>query len=57
MSKIDMERLIVRQTYFIPVQSPELKNAIREELEASDPDIDGLHSWDLAEEHKLFFYF
>ena len=57
MSKIDLERLVVRQTYFIPVKSPELKTAIRKELRAANPDIDGLAAWILPEEHKLSFHF
>ena len=57
MSTIDLERLIVRQTYFIPIQSPKLKTEILKELEAIEPPIDGFYGWGIVEEHKLSFSF
>lgn len=57
MSTIDLERLIVKQTYFIPIPRSKLMTSILEELEASDPAIEGVHSWRLAEKHKLSFEF
>ena len=57
MSTIDLERLIVRQTYFIPIQSHQLLKAVLKELEATEPDIEGLFPWGLAEEHRLSFHF
>ena len=57
MSTIDLGRLIVKQTYFIPIPRSKLITLILEELEASDPAIDGVHSWWLAEKHKLSFEF
>lgn len=57
MPEIDLERLIVTQLYFIPIQRDKLRTAILNELEASDLDIQGLKPWTLVEEHKLSFHF
>jgi len=54
---IDLERLIVRQTYFIPIQKPNLKDAILQELTATYPTIAGRYPWGLSEEHKSSFVF
>jgi len=52
MSGIDWERLIVRQTYFIPVKASQLKTAINKELEAYRPSILGIRAWILVDELK-----
>ena len=57
MSTIDLERLIVRQTYFIPIQSRELPTAILKELGAPFPVIGGVYSWNIPESHELSFHF
>ena len=57
MSTIDLERLIVKQTYFIPIERPKLMTAILKELRASGREIDGVYPWNLVEEHKLSFRF
>ena len=57
MSTIDLERLIVRQTYFIPIKSSKLKTAILSELTVSDIKIPGIYPWYLREDHGLSFAF
>ena len=52
MSSIDLERLIVRQKYFVPVKAPELLGRILEELRGTRESINGIHSWHIYEEHK-----
>ena len=55
MSTIDLERLIVKQTYFIPVKASELERAISKELEDHHSSICGIEGWGLVEEHKNSF--
>ena len=55
MSTIDLERMIVRQTYFIPVKASQLRAAVRKELEAHDPSIYEIRAWYLEEEHENSF--
>lgn len=55
MSQIDLDRLIVRQTYFIPTKPSTLKSRILEELRASKREIGGIHPWNIVEVHKNFF--
>ena len=57
MSKIDLERLVVRRTYFIPIPHSKLMTAVLNELRASDIQINGRYSWYLVEEHRLSFSF
>ena len=57
MSTIDLERLIVKQTYFIPIEAPKLKNAILQELRASERALYHIYPWNLSEEHKESFAF
>jgi len=52
MSTIDLERLIVRQRYFIPVKASELVSRVLEELRGTRESINGIHSWIIREEHK-----
>ena len=51
MSTIDLNRLIVRKSYFVPVQPSDLKDAVLKELNACDPPIYSIHGWFIAEEH------
>ena len=44
MSTIDLERLIVRQTYFISIEASKLKEAVLEELKAYRTSIDGVNA-------------
>jgi len=57
MSRIDLDRLIVRQTYFIPVKSTRLESTIEKELNASSPPICKVTQWGVAEKHGLNFHF
>jgi len=57
MSKIDLDRLIVRQTYFIPIESSQLMSKIKGELNASDPTIVGQTRWVLERVHGLSCHF
>ena len=57
MSTIDLDRLVIRQTYFIPVKGSELMPAIMGELNAGEQTIEGLHRWVLEEVHKRSFRF
>ena len=58
MSKIDLDRLIVRQTYFVPVESSQLSKVILDELNAPPyPVIDGRYRWTPLEKHGLSFHF
>ena len=58
MSKIDLDRLIVRQTYFVPVGSSQLSKVILDELNTPPyPVIYGLYRWGLLEKHGLNFHF
>jgi len=57
MSKIDLDRLIVRQTYFIPTASSQLEETIANELNASYQALDGLLLWGVVEKHGLSFHF
>ena len=55
MTAIDLERLIVRQTYFIPIEESKLKDSILKELKAAESKIPTVHSWYFGEEHKRSF--
>lgn len=44
MSKIDLDRMIVRQTYFIPVKSPKLAEMVLKELDAFRAPVAGIKS-------------
>lgn len=57
MSTIDLERLIVRQTYFIPVESSQLEETIENELNTMHPSLDGLLPWCFVGKHGLSFHF
>jgi len=57
MACIELDKLIVRQTYLIPVDSSELANRIFMELISFTPEINGLYSWGLVEAHKSSFHF
>lgn len=57
MPEIDLERLIVRQTYFMPIEASKLKNTILQELRASEPAIQKIYPWYIWEEHKESFTF
>ena len=57
MSKIDLERLIVRRTYFIPIKSSKLRKTIEDELNASAFPLVGILPWGIIEEHGLSFHF
>jgi hypothetical protein len=57
MSTIDLERLIVRQRYFMPIEKSKLRDSILKELQALQPQIPKLVSWYTAEEHKHCFTF
>jgi len=57
MSKIDLDRLIVRQTYFIPIKSDDLKGAILKELEAHRKRVHNISAWGISEEHPHSFKF
>ncbi|TET20321.1 hypothetical protein E3J74_03480 [Candidatus Bathyarchaeota archaeon] len=57
MSKIDLEKIIARQKYFIPVNSTKLKDKIIKELNASWQVIAGYSRWFLSTEHGLSFHF
>ena len=52
MSTIDLDRLIVRRTYFVPIKASEVKNAILTELASTEKEINGISSWNITEEHK-----
>jgi hypothetical protein len=57
MSKIDLDKLIVRLTYFIPIESSKLASAIKDELNRSDKSVGGVLPWDMDEKHGLSFRF
>ena len=57
MSKIDLNRLIVKQKYFIPIKASKLKDTILKELKATEEEINGIYPWYLAEEHKNSFVY
>lgn len=57
MSKTDLNRLIVRKSYFIPLQQSDLKEAILKELNASDPPIYSHYAWFVSKEHKSSWMF
>jgi len=57
MSKIDLDRLIVRQTYFIPVESSVLESKIKNELNASSQTIFGLQQWGVSVKHGMSFHY
>jgi hypothetical protein len=57
MSKTDLDRLVVRQTYFVPIGSSQLSKEIQHELNIPNPVIGGLYSWVLLEKHGLSFHF
>jgi len=57
MSKIDLEKIVARQKYFIPVNSTKLKDKIIKELNASWQVIAGYSRWFLSTEHGLSFHF
>lgn len=57
MSTIDLERLIVRQKYFVPVKASELMDRILAELRASHKEIRGIASWGIADRHKNYCHF
>lgn len=57
MSTIDLERLIVRQRYFVPIQETALRNSVLEELLAHYVKLPTISSWHLTEEHKNCFTF
>lgn len=57
MSKVDLDRLIVRQTYFIPVRKSQLKNKIEKELNTTSPTIHGLTRWGNPEKHGMSFHY
>lgn len=52
MSGIDLDRLVVRKSYFVPIPLNDLKDAIIRELDASDPPIYKHHAWFIRQEHK-----
>lgn len=52
---IDLERLIVRQRYFVPIEKSKLRDSILKELQAHDPKIPMVNSWFLTEEHEHCF--
>jgi len=57
MSKIDLDRLIVRQTYSVPIESSQLKKVITDELNTSYEPINNILPWGIVEEHGLSFHF
>lgn len=57
MPNIDLERLIVRHTYFVPLKTNQLKDAIFDELDVSDPDYHKIKPWYVREEHGNCFAF
>jgi len=57
MSTIDLDRLIVRRTYFIPLKSSRLRKAIEDELNSSRNPILGILPWGTAIIHGLDFHF
>jgi len=57
MSKIDLDRLIVRQTYFIPIESSQLEKKIQNELNIAWPKLAGILRWNIADRHGLSFHF
>ncbi len=57
MSKIDLDRLIARQTYFIPIKSSQLEKRIKEELNIKWAKLGGILRWNILEKHELSFHF
>ena len=57
MSTIDLDRLIVRQTYFIPIKFPVVFDEISRELKDSYPPIGEISPWLLVRRHKYSLYF
>lgn len=55
MSRIDLERLVVRQRFYIPAKVSKLRNVILKELKESDSPIYDVDSWILAEDHARSF--
>ncbi len=54
---IDLNRLIIRKSYFIPIKLEALKNAIFKELNSSDPPIFDHYRWNISEEHERCWTF
>ena len=56
MTSIELERLIVRQRYFVPIVESRLKDSILKELQADEPKkIPTVKRWYIGEEHKHSF--
>lgn len=57
MSTIDLERLIVKKTYFVPLKISQLKDAIIKELNAYEIHYLKIKPWYVSEKHGNYFSF
>jgi len=57
MQTIDLERLVVRQSYLIPIKEDQISKAVLQELDKCGFPYSSIHLWFIKEEHEHCFTF